>query len=256
MFRCFGNKAVLGTLVVVLVIALALTAQEKKRIWPKVGTLSAQPIFDSTRFQSRINGPRGVAGLIDDLSLYGKGRKPVDLAAKPENAKMFLIGSFYSESIAYSRAGKAAPALDRLKVIDKEFIIMGVPNSIYRFIHKIENGITTKKYEPAVLLDFFSLFESVYEDFLKSKGRDQLVLFQAGAWLMDMALAAGAQDIVLLKQRHVLNYFVAEMKRMNAPKDAQDALAEMSTISLKKEISPSDADQVLKLIKRVQSAID
>jgi hypothetical protein len=234
---------------------MVLAAQEEKRVIPKVDPSTAQPVFDSTGFQSRIAAPKGIGGLANDLSLYGKGGQAMGFAAKSEEAKTFLIGSYYSECIAYVRGGKPELALDRLKAIEKEFITMGVPNSVYGFVSKIENAITTKKYEPAVLLDFFGLFQPVYEEFLKSKGQDRLILFQAGSWLMDMGLAAAAQDKTLLKQPQVLNYFVAEMKRMDAPKGVQDSLAEISAISAKKEIADRDAAQVLKLIKKIQAVL-
>ncbi len=255
MFKRFGNKAVLGTLIAILVVSLPLAAQEAKRVMPKADSASAQPVFDSAQFQSRINGPKGIGGLATDLSLYGKGGQAMGFAAKSEEAKTFLIGSFYSECVAYVRAGKSELALDRLKAMEKEFIVMGVPGSVYGFLSKIENAITTKKYDAAVLLDFFSLFQPVYQDYLKSKGPDRLILFQAGSWLMDMALAAAAQDTSLLRQPQVLSYFVAQMKRMDAPKGVQDSLAEISTISARKDIAARDADQVLKLIKRIQTVL-
>ncbi len=255
MFKPFENNVIAGIFIAVLVVSVALVAQEEKRVVPKVDPSTAQPIFDSTGFQSRINAPNGIGGLANNLSLYGKGGQAMGFAAKSDEAKTFLIGSFYSECIAYVRAGKFDLALDRLKAMEKEFIAMSVPTSIYGFISKIENAITTKKYDSAVLLDFFSLFQPVYGDYLKSKGQDRLILFQAGSWLMDMALAAAAQDTSLLKQPQFLNYFVVQMKRMDAPKGAQDALAEISTISMKKEIDKHDADQVLKLIKRIQTVL-
>ncbi len=244
-----------GILFLALALTLGLAAQEEKRLPPKLDPAAAQLVFDSGRFQSRISGPKGIGVLASDLSLYGMGGQAMGFAAKSEEAKTFLIGSFYSECIAYVRGGKPELALDRLKAIEKEFIIMGVTNSVYGFVSKIENAITTKKYEPAVLLDFFALFQPVYEEFLKSKGQDRLTLFQAGSWLMDMGLAAAAQDKTLLKQPQVLNYFIAEMKRMDAPKGVQDSLAEISAISAKKEIADRDAAQVLKLIKKIQSVL-
>jgi hypothetical protein len=45
------------------------------------------------------------------------------------------------------------------------------------------------------------------------------------------------------------------MKRMDAPKGVQDALAELSVIAAKKEIADRDADQVVKLVKRIQSVL-
>lgn len=249
------DRVLVGIFGAVLALSLVLAAQEEKRVPPKVDPAAAQIVFDSTRFQSHISGPKGIGALTNDLSLYGKGGQAMGFAAKSEEAKTFLIGSFYSECIAYVRAGKSDLALDRLRAMEKEFIAMGVPNSIYGFISKIENAITTKKYDISVLLDFFALFQPVYEDFLKSKAQDRLTLFQAGSWFMDMGLAASAQDNSLLKQPQVLNYFIAEMKRMDAPKGVQDALAEISTISAKKEIANRDADQVLKLIKKIQTVL-
>jgi hypothetical protein len=239
----------------VLALGLGLAAQEGQRVPPKLAGAPVTPVFDSGRFQSRISGPQGLGALANDLTLFGKGGQAMGFAAKSEEAKTFLIGSFYSESIAYVRGGKPDLALERLKAIEKEFITMGVPNSIYGFVSRIENFLTTKKYEPAVLLDFFALFQPVYEEYLLSKGKDRLTLFQAGSWLMDMALASAAKDKSLLKQPQVLDYFAAEMKRMDAPKGVQDSLAEISAIATKKEIADRDAEQVLKLIKRIQTVL-
>ena len=239
----------------ILVLGLGLSAQEAQRVPPKLDGAAVTPVFDSGRFQSRIRGPQGVGILANDLSLFGKGDQAMGFAAKSDEAKTFLIGSFYSESLAYARGGKLDLALERLKAIEKELIAMGAPNSIYAVLSRIENFISTKKYEPAVILDFLSLFQPVYEGYLLSQGKDRLTLFQAGSWLMDMGLAAAAKDKSLLKQPQVLGYFIAEMKRMDAPKGVQDSLAEISGISSKKELAERDAEQVLKLIKRIQSVL-
>jgi hypothetical protein len=42
---------------------------------------------------------------------------------------------------------------------------------------------------------------------------------------------------------------------MDAPKGVQDSLSEISAISAKKDIVDRDAEQVLKLIKRIQSVL-
>lgn len=238
----------------VLIIGLGLASQET-RVPPKLDGVPVTPVFDSGRFQSRIAGPQGLGVLANDLSLFGKGDQAMGFAAKSDEAKTFLIGSFYSESLAYVRGGKMDLALERLKAIEKEFIAMGVPNAVFAYLSRVGNFIATRKYEPAVILDFLALFQPVFEDHLLSKGKDRLTLFQAGSWLMDMGLASAAKDKSLLKQPQVLSFFIAEMKRMDAPKGVQDALAEISTISAKKDIADRDTEQVLKLIKRIQSVL-
>jgi hypothetical protein len=255
MNRHHGNRVLSGIAILVLAMGLGLIAQQTHPAVPKPDPSAATPVFDSGRFQSRIAGAQGLGALAGGLSLYGKGGEAMGFAAKSDEAKTFLIGSFYSEAIAYVRAGNNPKALERISAIKKEFIAMGVPKSVYGFVAKIENILKTKAYGPDVLLDLFGLFQPVYEDYLLGKGKDRLTLFQAGSWLMDMGLAASARDTSLLKQPQVLSFFVAEMKRMDAPKGVQDSLAEISTISAKKDIADRDADQVLKLIKRIQSVL-
>lgn len=239
--------------VLCLGMAAMLVAQDKIKL-PK--TISGgKVVFDSNAFQSGIQATSGFAPLADGMSLYGKGGQAMGFAAKSEEAKTFLIGAFYSESLAYIRAGKYPLAVERLKAMEKEFVNMGVPSALYNFISKIENTVTLHKYEPAVLLDFFALFQPFFEEYLSAKGADRLTLFQAGSWLMDMGLAASARNTTLLKQPEKVGYIASEMKRMDAPKGVLDALAELSTITAKKEIADRDADQVVKLVKKIQTVL-
>lgn len=254
MFKRHQRSAVVIMALLVLVTSALLVAQDKIKP-PKKIAFGSKVVFDSSAFQSGIESTAGLAPLADGMSLYGKGGQAMGFAAKSDEAKTFLIGAFYSESLAYIRAGKYDLALERLKAMEKEFVNMGVPTALYNFISKIENTVTLRKYEPAVLLDFFALFQPFFEEYLAGKGADRLTLFQAGSWLMDMGLAASARNTGLLKQPEKVGFVAAEMKRMDAPKGVQDALAELSVITAKKEIADRDADQVVKLVKRIQSVL-
>jgi hypothetical protein len=254
MFKRHQRSMVVIAALLVLATSAVLVAQNKI-IPPKKIAFGGKVVFDSSAFQSGIASTAGLAPLADGMSLYGKGGQAMGFAAKSDEAKTFLIGAFYSESLAYIRAGKYDLALERLKAMEKEFVNMGVPTALYNFISKIENTVMLHKYEPAVLLDFFALFQPFFEEYLAGKGADRLTLFQAGSWLMDMGLAASARNTGLLKQPEKVGFVAAEMKRMDAPKGVQDALAELSVIAAKKEIADRDADQVVKLIKRIQSVL-
>lgn len=253
--RKLARRILVGAAVFLPVLCLALAAQEERLPPKKLDTAGARVVFDSTRFQSQITSPQGLGPLAGELSLYGQELQAMGFAAKSDEAKTFLIGSFYSELVAHVRSGKSDLALDRLRAIEKEFILMGVPVSAYNFISRLENAIATGRYDAPVLLEILGLFQPVYEDHLQAKGQDHVILFQAGSWLMDMGLAAAARDSSLLRQPDVLKYFAAEMERMDAPKGVRDALAEISKISEKAEISDREADQVLRLIKRIQNVL-
>src|SRR5512137_394731 len=123
MFQRHQRSMILILAVLCLGMAATLVAQDKIKL-PKT-IAGGKVVFDSNAFQSGIQATAGLAPLADGMSLYGKGGQAMGFAAKSEEAKTFLIGSFYSESLAYIRAGKYDLAVERLKAMEKEFVNMG-----------------------------------------------------------------------------------------------------------------------------------
>ena len=104
-----------------------------------------------------------------------------------------------------------------------------------------------------MVAEFLALFQPLFEDFAKSRGEAQLTLFGAGAWLVDMSLAAG--DKSLLHQPQKVEYFRREMQRLNAPKGVLDALNELGQLAAKREMTDGDVSNILKLVKDVQTIL-
>ena len=115
--------------------------------------------------------------------------------------------------------------------------------------------IQANRYEKGALFDVLTLFQPFFEDYAKSKSGDKLILFRAGTWLMDMSLAAAGKDKNLLKQTEDINYFIKEMKRMDAPKGVLNALDDIEKVANKKDITDKDTKTVLKLVKKIQTIL-
>jgi len=229
---------------------------QEARVPPKdIGASIGESYFNSYKFQSGIKTGKSLGALAKEHSTIGEQASSFGFAAKSEEAKFFIIGALYSETIAYLKSGNLDLAAKRLESIEKEFISLRVPSSLYNFVTKARNLIQTKKYKPEVLGEFLSLFQPFYEDYAKGKGEDKLILFRAGSWLVDMSLTAAAGDKELLRQKGTLDYLTKEMKRMDAPKGVMDALDEISKISVKQEITDRDTKEVLSLVKKIQNIL-
>ncbi|MBN1254744.1 MAG: hypothetical protein JXA50_05670 [Deltaproteobacteria bacterium] len=256
-----SNAKIIGVIIMVALFAVFTASGAyagKKSINPEDFNLSkakTDVVFDSSVFQSGITSDKSIGTLAKEQSTIGTKATAYGFAAKSEEAKFFLIGTLYAEALAYLRSNDIDLAADRLKAIEKNFIDLNVPSSLYNYISKTRNLLETKRYSVEVVGEFLSLFQPFYEDYAKGKGDDWLTLFRAGTWLVDMSLAAAAGDTNLLRQKAKLDYFTTEMKRMDAPKGALDALAEITKISEQKEIAEKDAKQVLKLVKKIQTVL-
>jgi hypothetical protein len=254
--RRISRFITIKTLVIFLVLFATAAFSQEARVPPKdIDTSGIDSYFNSYKFQSGIKSGKGLGTLAKEHSAIGEQASSFGFAAKSEEAKFFIIGALYSETIAYLKSGNLDLAAKRLESIEKEFISLRVPSSLYNFVTKARNLIQTKKYKADVLGEFLSLFQPFYEDYAKTKGEDKLILFRAGSWLVDMSLTAAAGDKELLRQKGTLDYFTKEMKRMDAPKGVMDALDEISKIAVKREITDRDAKEVLNLVKKIQTIL-
>jgi hypothetical protein len=251
--RFYRNILIAAVLLTLLSASSAFSLDPREVIKNVNG--KEEEVFDSSRFQSGIKSDRSLGSVAKDQSFFGDPSVSFGFAAKSAEAKFFIIGSLYSEALAYLKSGNTDLAAKRIESIEKEFINLNVPDSLFSYISKTHNIVVTKRYSPEAEMDFLSLFQPLFEDYAKSKGEDKLTLFRAGSWLFDMGLTAAAGDKDLLKQSSKLNYFITEMKKMDAPKGVLDSLAEIEKISEKKEISDKDAADVLKLVKNIQTVL-
>jgi hypothetical protein len=239
-----------------LIFSVAIAFSQETRVNPKDLKLKGgSEYFNSYIFQSNIRSGKSLGTLAEEHSTLGKNAISFGFAAKSEEARFFIMGGLYSETIAYLKSGKRELALKRLESIEKEFINLNVPNSLYNYITKMRQMMESQKYSTEVLGEFLSLFQPFYEEYAKSKSEDKLILFRAGSWLVDMSLTAAAGDNELLRQIETLDYFNREMKRMDAPKGVMDGLEEITKIAEKKEITDRDADRVLNLVKKIQTIL-
>ncbi len=219
------------------------------------GAMPGSGDFDSTRFQSAIGTDGALGVLAKQNSVIGDPNAAFGFAEKSDEAKFMIIGALYSEAIAYLKGGQYDACAKRLGSIEKEFINLQVPPSLYNYVSKTRNLVELKKLDTATLLDFLSLFQPFFEDYAKGQNPDKLTLFRTGTWLVDLGLAASAGNKALLKQTERIEYFVKEMKRMDAPKGVIESLETIRQISLKNDITDRDTDTVVKMVKKIQTTL-
>ena len=212
--------------------------------------------FDSASYQSAIESRDSLSKLAKAQSQVGLEDASMGFSAKSDEAKFFLIGSLYSETLALLQGGEMNAAADRLQLIENQFIVLQAPSSLYSYISKVRTCIALEKYSKEALLDMLSLFQPFFEDYAVSLSQDKQALFRAGSWLMDMSLTAAAEDKELITQaKPQLAYFIKEMRRINAPKSVLKAYDDISKIADKDEIQDKDVKKVLKQIKKIQTIL-
>jgi len=207
-------------------------AQEVRQLPTDLQVEKHDILLNSYRLQSAIRSDQSLATLVTAYSSIGGQTLAFGFGAKSEEATFFLLGSLYAEATAYVHSGDLESAEKRLAAIEKACIDLQVPNSLYAYVSKVRNLLATQRYSTEVIGDFLALLQPLLEDYAASKGAAQRTLLRAGAWLVDISLAAAAHDTVLLKQANLLPYFTDALKQQQAPTGVLEALAQIHTIVL------------------------
>jgi hypothetical protein len=248
-----------GIPVMMLVVLAAGPAAAEQGAVPvdKSRIKGGEQFHESYMYQSAISNfsDKSLGAIAGENSPLNEGDLTYGFAAKSEEAKFFLVGSLYAESLAYLHSAAADEAAQRLRAIERQFITLNVPRSLYNYVSKMRNMVETKRYDTELAAELLSLFQPFFEDYAKEQSEDMLILFRAGLWLLDMTLTAEAGDLVLLRQTETLDYFTEQMRRMDAPRGVLSALEDISGIVSQESVSDRDVRQILKQVKRIQTIL-
>lgn len=225
---------------------------------PLPGNLDAtagQQGFSSQLFQSAIRSESGLADLAERTNYISDDLVSFGFSASSAEARFFVLGTLYSQALAYAGGGDPVASSNRLKAIEREFIGLEAPSSLYSYVVRVRNVIETGRYPREVEIDFLGALEPFLADFAKSWGKNMPVLLHAGSWLNDFGMAAAADDRSLLGQNEKLKYFGEEMRRLEAPKQVTEALNKLVSITEAEKIGDGDVKEIQELIRQIQAIL-
>ena len=249
------RHGVLGLTLPGLIVAAASVAQETRPIPEGLALPQGEVFFSSSATQAGLQGGGDLGAAAKQNSVLGDQATSFGFAAKSDEANVFLVGSLYSEALAFLRSGDIELAADRLEALEQQLIRLKVPNSLYGYATRIHNLVRQQRFSDEALLEMLSMFQPFFEDYARSRSEDFMILFRAGTWLVDLSLAAALGETDALRQEAHLNYLLEEMERMDAPAGVGEALNEIAEISAKDEITARDTQTIVDQVQRIQSIL-
>ena len=230
-------------------------AQDAKTLLPTLELPAAEVRFNTAHFQAALAPQTALGPLVTAHSTLGDQAIAFGFAAKSPDAKFFLLGTLYAEALAYLHSGDLERAARRLEAIEQELIALHVPSALYRYLSTVRNVLETQRYGDKAAAEFLALFEPLYEEYAARQGVDKLTLFRAGAWAVNLSLAAAAEAKGMLQQGDKVQYFLTALQGMQAPKGVLEALTQLQQLASKAELTERDVQEVLKLVQQMQTLL-
>ena len=147
-------------------------------------------------------------------------------------ATVFRLGAWYAEALAFLRSGDLEAAMQRWQAMDRTLGQTAEPLLSYR--RQIQQALQHEPLAVAQFQTWLPLFEPFYE-VEAARGHDQmLTMFQAGAWMTNMRLAAMAGDLEGLRRDPAMAYFISHL---HAPKGVERGLERLRDLLAKRALS-------------------
>lgn len=249
------NLVIVGLAVAVFGGASYSLAQNARKLPGNLGVGVEKQQLSSNSFQLAIMSDKNLGRLTTETNFIDGQAISFGFGDRSPQARIFILGSLYSQALAYWNGGDADQCVDKLRLIEQEFISLRAPSSMYGYVTRIRNIVETGRYQRAVVSEFLGMFEPFLEDYANSFGEDAGVLLFAGSWLVNYRLAAAAGDRSMLHQANLIRFFKQEMERLDAPGSVVSSLEELAKIADQEKIKTEDLADVQQLVEKIQNLL-
>lgn len=248
--------AMMLKLLIGVLAATAVVAEEGTDLTSRIGEKSEiWASYSSGNLQSAMQRSGGLGEGFTANSAFGEDASTFGFAERSPEARMFLAGTLYAEALALTQDGQYEAATDRLLALQDIVNKAEGPAALRGYLQRTTEIIAESVYDRRAMVEFLALLQPQLDGFAANNSSDMQVLFQTGAWLVDLSIAATAGDYRYLNQKMRIAYTIEEMERMEAPKGVLDGLRTIEKIAGRNQVEKRDVEKIAREVKRIQSLL-
>jgi hypothetical protein len=169
----------------------------------------------------------------------------------------FRIGTLYAETLAALQSDTVAAAAPRLDGLVRALATVQAPRLLAQYLHEMQTVLQSQRYTGEEVAQFLALFEPLYEDAsMRTTIREGWLLFRAGTWVENLALAAAADDPAALRQGGpALADIHRTLTQLQAPSEVLEALARLHRLVTAPTLSDQDMSPIRTLVQELQGML-
>ena len=207
------------------------------------------PQFNQTSvaFQTQLDITPQSVEYVYSMKREGEPKPWLAFGSSRNKLNPFLIGSLYSESVALYLQQNAQSSGDHLQAFAEYLNRFPDLSHSKRYIEKLREKIVSPQ-QPALtknqVLVLFAAFPEIYKKESAQLGAEQALMFDFGAWVVNLNLAAVAHYPKLSVERNNLLYFNQRVKSIGLPSGVTKSLNKISKLLGEKSLTDDDFQQV------------
>ena len=166
----------------------------------------------------------------------------------------FRMGTWYAEAVAALQGGALEGAAPRLDLLIQTLASVQAPHALPQYLRALDTLLQSQQYEAVDMARFLALFEPLYEDaYARTARAEGLLLFRAGVWVENLALAAAAGDRAAVRQAgEVVEACRRTFIELHAPQEVLEALARLRALVARRALSDEEISAIQALVQDIQ----
>jgi hypothetical protein len=162
------------------------------------------------------------------------------------------MGILYTETLAALQSGAVAAAEPRLHRLTQAVSSLQAPPALAQYLREMQAMLQRQPPTDHTMAPFVALFEPLYAQlYATDPSAAAWVLFQAGAWLENLSLAAAAGDQEAVRQAQVVRSLHDALRPLNASDTVLDALEQLHGLVARQPVTAEDLRAIQTLVDTI-----
>ena len=171
-------------------------------------------------------------------------------AARPTFVRM---GILYADTLAALQSGAVEAAQHRLDVLTQAVTSLQAPPVLTHYLREMQSVLQRPSPVDATVAQFVALFEPLYAAvYATDPTAAPWVLFRAGAWLENLALAAAVGDQTAVRQAQAVQAVHEALRPLHVPDAVLRALEQLRVLMAHQPMTPQDLHAIQTLVDTIQ----
>jgi hypothetical protein len=198
----------------------------------------SMPIY---QFQAQLPHATALGALVAMRPAPEIPRAVVGFTPHATRSTFVRMGILYADAVAALQSGAVETAEERLRLLTQAVTSLQAPPALEQYLREMQIMLQRQPPTDNTLAQLVALFEPLYAQvYATEPTAAPWVLFQAGAWLENLALVAAAGDQKAVRQAPVVQSLYDALRPLKVPDAVLDALQQLHDRVARQPVTAED----------------
>jgi hypothetical protein len=166
------------------------------------------------------------------------------------------MGILYADALAALHSGTVETAVYHLHLLMQALSSIQAPAVLPQYLREMHTLLQQRPAADKTLGQFVALFEPLYAHvYATDPTAAAWVLFQAGAWLENLSLAAAVGDQAAVRQAQAVQFWREALRPLNVPRAVLDNLGQLHGLVARQPLTAADLSAMQRLVETIKTQL-